>query len=140
MSNYAAVAEVLGVKDAARITPMDFARSVSNGLPAAATARVAHAIRPDDGQFQYRLVPRATAARKKSGALSPAHSERVARIASMWADAVSVWGGEDAARQFLFRAHPMLDDETPISVGLRSEVGAELVGDILGRLRYGSAA
>ena len=45
-----------------------------------------------------------------------------------------------AARDFLFRPHPMLEDELPVDVVLRSEFGAELVIDILGRLKYGSAA
>lgn len=140
MPNYAAVAEVLGIKDAAVITPMGFARSVSAGLPARALTRVAEAIRPDDAAFPHSVVPRATSARRKSGALSPAHSEKVARIARIWAEAVSVWGGEDAARAFLFRPHAMLEDETPMTVALRSEVGAELVSEVLGRLRYGTAA
>jgi len=140
MSNYAAVAEVLGMKNAAAITPMGFARSISEGLPAKSLVRVAETIRPDDGAFQHSVVPRATAARNKSGSLSPAHSERVARIARIWAEAVSVWGGEAAARAFLFRPHAMLEDEAPMTVALKSEVGAELVAEVLGRLRYGSAA
>lgn len=140
MSDYAAVALVLGVKNAGSISPMDFARSVSAGLPTSALVRIADAISPKDGNFRHSVVPRATSARNKSGALSPAASERVARVARVWADAVSVWGGQDAARAFLFRPHAMLEDQQPMEVAIKSELGAELVCDILGRLRYGSAA
>ncbi|MGZ8370601.1 MAG: antitoxin Xre/MbcA/ParS toxin-binding domain-containing protein, partial [Caulobacteraceae bacterium] len=44
------------------------------------------------------------------------------------------------ARDFLFRPHPMLEDQAPMIVVLDSALGADLVCDILGGLRYGSAA
>jgi len=140
MSDYSAVAYALGVKDAGDISPMDLARSVSAGLPTKALIKVANAVSPTDAAFRHKMVPRATAARNKSGLLSPASSERVARVARVWAEAVSVWGGEDAARAFLFRPHAMLENQQPMIVAINSELGAELVCDILGRLRYGSAA
>jgi putative toxin-antitoxin system antitoxin component (TIGR02293 family) len=140
MSDYSAVAYALGVEDAASISPMDLARSVSAGLPKRALTLVADAVSPDDNGFRHRVVPRATAARNKSGLLSPAASERVARVARVWAEAVAVWGGDVAARGFLFRPHAMLENQAPMTVAIGSELGAELVCDILGRLRYGSAA
>jgi putative toxin-antitoxin system antitoxin component (TIGR02293 family) len=51
-----------------------------------------------------------------------------------------VWGGEDAARAFLFRPHPMLEGQRPVDVVLATEFGRPLVEGILGRLQYGSAA
>ncbi|WP_414630701.1 antitoxin Xre/MbcA/ParS toxin-binding domain-containing protein [Brevundimonas sp. UBA875] len=53
---------------------------------------------------------------------------------------MAVWGGDVAARGFLFRPHAMLENQAPMTVAIGSELGAELVCDILGRLRYGSAA
>jgi uncharacterized protein (DUF2384 family) len=41
---------------------------------------------------------------------------------------------------FLFRHHPMLQDARPIDAILESSEGARTVNEILGRLRYGSAA
>ena len=47
---------------------------------------------------------------------------------------------EEEAREFLFRPHPMIEDKRPIDVVILSEFGAEMVVDILGGLKYGSAA
>jgi putative toxin-antitoxin system antitoxin component (TIGR02293 family) len=61
-------------------------------------------------------------------------------VARVWGLAVDVWRTEDDAREFLFRSHPMLEDKRPIDVVIQNEIGAELVLDILGSLKYGSAA
>ena len=61
-------------------------------------------------------------------------------MAGLWAEATDVWGGEEEARAFLFRPHPLLEGRTPIDLVLGSDLGARLVEDILGRLRYGSPA
>ncbi len=51
-----------------------------------------------------------------------------------------MWGGEEEARDFLFRTHAMLEDRRPVDIVIQNEIGAELVVDILGGLKYGSAA
>jgi putative toxin-antitoxin system antitoxin component (TIGR02293 family) len=51
-----------------------------------------------------------------------------------------VWGGDTAARRFLYEPHMLLQQRRPIDLVLANEIGATLVTDILGRLRYGSAA
>ncbi|MBV9777902.1 MAG: DUF2384 domain-containing protein, partial [Acetobacteraceae bacterium] len=83
-------------------------------------------------------------ARRRKGTatarLSPEESARVARLAQVWALALEVWGGEEEARAFLFRPHPMLDERRPIDVVLANEFGRPLVEGILGALQYGSAA
>jgi putative toxin-antitoxin system antitoxin component (TIGR02293 family) len=53
--------------------------------------------------------------------------------------AVEVWGSGDAARQFMFEAHPLLHGRRPVDVVLENEFGRPAVEGILGRLRYGSA-
>jgi putative toxin-antitoxin system antitoxin component (TIGR02293 family) len=58
----------------------------------------------------------------------------------VWNLALDVWGGDAEAREFLFRPHAMLEDRCPIDVVIQSEFGAEMVVDILGSLKYGSAA
>ena len=90
---------------------------------------------------RYRLVPRATLARRRSHhspKLTPEESSRVARLASVWAFAKDVWGSDEAARRWLFEAHMMLDDRRPVDVVLASEFGRPLVEGILGRLKYGT--
>ena len=63
----------------------------------------------------------------------------MARLASVWALAREVWGSDEAARDFLFRPHPMLEGRAPVDVVLANEFGRPLVEGILGRLQYGSA-
>jgi putative toxin-antitoxin system antitoxin component (TIGR02293 family) len=63
-----------------------------------------------------------------------------ARVASVWRQAVRVWQSEDAARDFLYREHPLLGGRRPIDVVLENEIRTELVRGVLGRLEHGSSA
>jgi len=117
------------------------AARIEDGLPIAALERVAGIVAPGDAQFKYRLVPRATYGRRKdTKVLSAEEGTRLARLARVWSLALDVWGDETEARDFLFRPHAMLENKLPIDVVIRSEFGAEMVADILGSLKYGSAA
>jgi putative toxin-antitoxin system antitoxin component (TIGR02293 family) len=96
---------------------------------------------PQHAQFKYRLVPKATYERRKSKhRLSSDEGIKLARLARVWGQALDVWQTEIEARDFLFRPHAMLEDRRPIDVVIQSEIGGELVLDILGSLKYGSAA
>ena len=137
------VAEVTGVLgiDAQIETPVELMRLVRRGFSAGALDRLVMSIAPQDGGLKYRLIPRATLARRRAGAfLSADQSEKLARLARIWVFAREVWGGEAAARDFLMRPHAMLEDQAPLDVVIESETGAELVREILGRLQFGSAA
>jgi putative toxin-antitoxin system antitoxin component (TIGR02293 family) len=138
------VAEVLGIAKARQKgSPFYLLTSIEQGFPVASLDRVAALVAPSDADFKYRFVAKATLARRRRGKgarLSVEQSDRLARIAKIWAHAVEVWGGEEAARGFLFRPHPMLEGRRPIDAALTTELGAELVDQILGRLEYGSAA
>jgi len=116
---------------------------VEKGLPLSALDRLVHAVAPDDSSFAFRIVPRATLARRRAqGArLTPEESARVARLAEVWAFARDVWkGDDDAARRWLFEPHMMLEDRRPVDVVLMNEFGRSSVEDILGRLKYGTGA
>ncbi|MBB4276359.1 putative toxin-antitoxin system antitoxin component (TIGR02293 family) [Rhizobium mongolense] len=92
----------------------------------------AHLLAPNDSQFKYRFVPKATYERRKASLrLSSNERMRIARVARAWNLALDVWQSEEAAREFLFRAHPMLEDRRPIDVIIQNEIGAELVLEIL---------
>jgi putative toxin-antitoxin system antitoxin component (TIGR02293 family) len=130
--------------------PMSLMSEVEKGLPLSALDRLAKAVAPDDAAFAFRMVPRATLARRRkvlvtsrnsqAARLTAEESARVARLAEVWALAREVWGGDEAARAFLFRSHPMLEGRRPIDVVLANEFGRPLVEGILGGLQYGSAA
>ncbi len=122
-------------------SPVALIVQIEHGLPLKALHKVAHLLAPDDAQFKYRLVPKATLERRKTtNKLSPEEGARLARLAKVWSAARDVWGSDDEARDFLFRPHPMAEDNRPIDLAIRSEFGAELVVDILGGLKYGTAA
>lgn len=113
---------------------------VDKGLPVRSLDRIAHAIAPADAAFRYRIVPKATLARLKTKRrLNKSQGEIVTRLAEVWTDATRVWKTDEAARGFLNRKHPLLDNKRPIDLMLQSEIGAQLVRDVLGRLEHGTA-
>ncbi|MDL2398730.1 DUF2384 domain-containing protein [Rhizobium mayense] len=137
------VADVLGLpaKETSARSPFGLMSRIEGGLPISALEHVSSLLAPNDSQFKYRFVPKATYERRKSShRLSSDEGMRVARVARVWNLAVDVWQTADAARDFLFRSHPMLEDRKPIDVVIQNEIGAELVLDILASLKYGSAA
>jgi len=141
VSGQSGVAAVLGLPTKApEASAIRLISRIEHGLPVKALEKVAHLIAPDDTQFKYRLVPKATLERRKTtNKLSPEESARLARLAKVWAAARDVWGGDDEARDFLFRRNLMADDNRPIDLVIQSEFGADLILDILGGLKYGTA-
>ncbi|MDO9473674.1 MAG: DUF2384 domain-containing protein [Caulobacter sp.] len=121
---------------------MAWVDQVNEGLPLRAAERLSDAIAPLDAAFKYRLVPKATYARRRANdaPLSKEEGERVVRLARLWAFATEVWGGAEAARRFMLEPHMLLDGKTPVDVALSGELGGKLVEEVLGRLVYGSAA
>ena len=137
------IADTLGLpaREAAARTPFGLISRIESGLPLGAVGRIAQLLAPADALFKYRLIPKATYERRKAGhRISPDEGARLARVARVWSVARDVWGGDEAARRFLFRPHMMLEDKRPVDVVLSSEFGAEMVVDILGGLKYGTAA
>jgi putative toxin-antitoxin system antitoxin component (TIGR02293 family) len=140
----AAVASALGITKKGQRSTLDIIDEIAKGLPVEALQRLASRIAPDDANFKFQIVPKATLARRKNqpGAhLTSDESDRLARLAKVWTFAREVWGDdEESARAFLFRPHALLAGRRPIDLSLRTELGARLVEDILGRLKYGTAA
>lgn len=139
----ASVPDMLGLRRSASRDNSAFGimGDVEKGLPLSALDRIAHAVAPDDTSFAYRLVPRATLARRRTqhaARLTPEESARVARLAAVWAFAKDVWKSDEAARRWLFAPHMMLENRRPVDVVLASEFGRPLVEEILGRLKYGT--
>lgn len=141
MTAFADVAHVLGLPKPGGGSAFGLISRIEDGLPVKSLDRLAGKLAPGDTQFKYRLVPKATYERRKAThRLSSDEGARLARLARVWALAVDVWRDEAEARDFLFRPHAMLEDRRPVDVVIRSEIGAGLVLDVLGGLKYGSAA
>ena len=136
----ASTADVLDLP-ATAATPLAFMDQIEHGLPFAAVERMAQLLAPGDAQFKYRLIPKATyERRKRTNRLSPDEGTLLARLARIWALALDIWEEEEATRAFLFRRHMMMEDRRPVDVVIQSEIGAEVVAHVLGRLKYGTAA
>jgi putative toxin-antitoxin system antitoxin component (TIGR02293 family) len=138
------LATLLGVKPkrAEKFDELDLADEVSRGLPVAAIDRVCGKLAPDDATFRYRIVPKATLARRQRAPrrlLSRDESDRIARLARIWELAMDVWKSEDAARRFLSERHMLLRGRVPRDFAAESELGAREVEQLLGGLKYGTA-
>jgi putative toxin-antitoxin system antitoxin component (TIGR02293 family) len=113
---------------------------VAEGLPFNAADELASALAPHDQTFKYRLVPKATYARRKAAhRLSAQESERLVRLARIWKLARDVWKNDDKARRFLTTPHMLLDGRAALDVALASELGGKMVEDLLGRVAYSVA-
>ena len=136
------VAALLGVRGgkSGHVNPFDLAAAVAKGLSVKAVDRLCTAVAPADPGLRYRIVPKATLARRqRTRRLSRDESERLARLARIWAFALDVWGSEDAARQFLAKPHPLLAGRIPRDFAAETEIGAREVENLIGGLKYGTA-
>jgi putative toxin-antitoxin system antitoxin component (TIGR02293 family) len=85
-------------------------------------------------------IPRRTLARRKEQAkLDPKESEAVVRLARVAVRAEDVLGDIEAALRWLRAPNRALGGRTPLSL-LDTDLGAELVGDVLGRIEHGVAS
>ncbi|GAN77822.1 antitoxin Xre/MbcA/ParS toxin-binding domain-containing protein [Acidisphaera rubrifaciens] len=140
------VSRLLGIRASG---PLPLMSAVENGLPLAALDRVVRSVAPSDSKFAFRIVARATLARRRKASadatvrggsrLSAEEGTRLARLAGVWTAALDVWGSEEAARRFMFEPHALLHGRRPVDVVLENELGRPVVEGILGRLKYGSA-
>ena len=135
MNAWPQMIEIIGLRG--KTDPFDLADRLEKGLPVSALERLAKVVAPGDAAFKYRIVPRATLARRKNaGRLSPAESEKVARVARVWAFAKEVWKTDDSVRRFMAAENMYLRDRTPLDVVLGSEVGAKEVEHVIGAIKY----
>lgn len=142
MSYKAQVIEsLLGVKRAKfGVSPLALAYSVEAGFPVSALDKFAGELCPNDvRRFTYRVVPKPTLERRRRDKkpLTAEESDRLARIAKVFAFAVEIFHDKEKAREFLSRPHMMLDSKVPLDVALATGPGADVVMNLLGRAGYG---
>jgi putative toxin-antitoxin system antitoxin component (TIGR02293 family) len=135
----ATVADLLGVRPKKAETTLTLAYSVQKGLPVSALDRFAGHVSPQDVRgFIYRVVPKPTLERrrKEKRPLTTDESDRLARVAKVFAFALEVFRDEAKVRRFLDSPHPMLDDKAPLEIALATGPGADAVINLLGRTAY----
>jgi putative toxin-antitoxin system antitoxin component (TIGR02293 family) len=135
----ATAAELLGVKPRKTETTLTLAYSVAKGLPLSALDKFAGRISPNDVRgFTYQVVPKPTLERrrKQKQLLTPAESDRLARVAKVFAFGIDLFRDEAKVRAFLERPHPMLDGKVPLEMALATGPGADAVLNLMGRAAY----
>ena len=137
------VPELLGLRKHAHAgSSLGLMSDVEKGLPLSALDRIVHAVAPDDASFAYRLVPRATLARRRAQhapRLTPEESARVARLASVWAFARDVWGDEQGARRWMFASSYDAGGSPPDRCCACQRVRSSGGREYSWRLKYGTA-
>lgn len=119
--------------------PDDLAHIVRTGLPAGSLLALALKLRLANGVLSRKLgIPQRTLSRRLSHAslLTPAESDRIVRMARVYANAVEMIGEEAKATEWLSTPNRALGGERPIDQ-LDTDMGTRIVEDILGRIAYG---
>ena len=95
----------------------------------------------DPGEVYGSIIPRRTLAHrvKKKQRLSLDESNRISRVARIYALAVETLGDDDKARRWLRKPLRQLAGRTPMKM-LETDPGAHQVETILGRIGHGLAA
>jgi putative toxin-antitoxin system antitoxin component (TIGR02293 family) len=133
------VEDLLGMRPRRDRTNLAFANAVQEGLPVSALEELAAHVCPHDARrFTYSVVPKPTLERRRRNnqPLTTEESDRLARIAKVFAFALELFRDEGKVRRFLDRPHPMLDDRPPLEVALATGPGADVVINLIGRAAY----
>jgi putative toxin-antitoxin system antitoxin component (TIGR02293 family) len=132
---------MLGLK--ARVeAPMDLMPLIRRGLPSAALERMArHLDLSAVATIESLGLAKRTIARRlhEHKPLSTEESERVVRLARVFAEAKHVLGDEAKARRWLQKPNRALGGETPLHL-LDTDIGASAVFEELGRIEHGVIA
>ena len=119
--------------------PADLAQLVRGGLPAGSVTALAAKLSLANAELSRKLgIPQRTLTRRLSrqGRLTAAESDRAARLARVYANAVEMIGGDERAIQWLLTRNRALEGQRPFDL-LDTDVGAREVEDLLGRIAYG---
>lgn len=121
-----------------RLDPFDWISAIRRGFPSLVLDSFAANLGATNSELGeiIGLSARALAGRKRKNYLSPHESERLLRAAKTVARAEDVLG--DLANGFAWLKTPniSLGGVTPVSL-IDTEIGSELVADVLGRIEHG---
>ena len=136
------IAEALGGRKVLRKViknPDDLTHLVRKGLPAGSVSALAERLHVSNRTLSRTLgIPQRTLTRRlgKALLLTPAESDRMVRLARVYANAVEMIDDEEKAIEWLNTPNRALGGEKPLDQ-LDTDVGARVVEDILGRVAYG---
>jgi putative toxin-antitoxin system antitoxin component (TIGR02293 family) len=135
------VESLLGGKGVLKARPrssFDWIAIVREGLPARVLDALAGNLKLTRGELAAALgiADRTLARRRKEGVFTAEESAKLLRLARVAQRAAQVFEGSDAALDWLKRPNRALGGETPLAL-LDTEIGAEGVLDVLGRIEHG---
>jgi putative toxin-antitoxin system antitoxin component (TIGR02293 family) len=111
---------------------------VRRGLPVTMVVEAATSLRVPIGEVLdwLSISPRTWVRRKQQGTLDVLESDRLARLHRLLRRAAKVLGGADEGRTWLVTPQRALQRRAPLHVAA-TEVGAESVFQLLGRIEHG---
>ena len=135
--------EVIEVLGGSRVvgavhSKIDFANRVRAGFPFEAFEALVSGLSVSQATLAKALMiqPRPLTRRKRAGRLDVEESDRLYRLARVFAHAISVLGRVDKAASWMLRANRALQGLPPLEL-LDTDAGVQEVDDVLGRLEYG---
>lgn len=133
------IAAVLDLPDST--SALDLALSSQRGLPIETLDTLAGWFSPNEQTLFDTLFSESTLRRRRQrGKLSPEESDQLVRLAATWLMARDTFGDSSKAQRFLLTEHPLLGGRRPLDLAQASTAGSQAVEQLLGRLKYGSAA
>jgi putative toxin-antitoxin system antitoxin component (TIGR02293 family) len=129
--------KLLGLKQA--MSTFDLMPVIRKGLPFTALERMSRRLAITSLAMVESLgLAKRTVARRvhEKKPLSPAESERLVRLARVFAQARHVLGSDDKARRWIFKPSRALGGESPLHL-LDTDIGTNAVIDELGRIEHG---
>lgn len=132
-----------GARTFGRRKRIDLMSEVELGLPTESYYHISRSLQlqPDEENRLLQVSPRTRARWKENGRerLDPATSDRLVRMARVFALAVDVLENDAAAVEWLREATPYLGGRSPLEA-LATDVGAEKVTNMLYQMEYGVVA
>lgn len=118
--------------------PLDWVVAIRKGFPTLALDSLGQNINATSNEYARTigLSARALSGRRRKGLLSSFESERLLRLAQVIARAENVFDDIDKGLAWLKEPNISLGGEAPISL-LDTDIGTELVTDVLGRIEHG---
>ena len=118
--------------------PIEMAQAVRRGLPWAAFEALVAALAISQAELAATLHIRARtlSRRKDAGKLEAMESDRLFRLARVFAHAVEVFDSRERARDWLETENRALAGQRPLEL-LDTDAGAREVDDVLGRIEHG---
>lgn len=144
LTESAQVATMLEMPGAARMTDIDVADAVENGLPATTLEALAARVNAFEDGAVFKVISESTwrrAMRDEDRRLSPQASEKIYDLARVLASSALLFKGDwERIARFMMLPNQALGGRKPFDFACSSRAGADAVLRVIGAARAGVAA